>query len=116
MHLLLRTFYRIRNKQFRNIRVVKSHSIHSLIILQFCRAIKNYSLYQINETSSKSGYYFTNHGKITCRIEELHIQKPFLPISESSTISRKQKATGLSPGLPNEDHLLTLYYKNTNMS
>jgi len=55
----LRQSWQVRksNKKFGNIRVIS----HNLIFPQFCWAIESYLLYQINQTTSKSGYYFTNY-------------------------------------------------------
>jgi len=48
---------------FESIHVIKALDSHQLIILQFCWAIEDNILYQVNQTASKSGYYFTNYDK-----------------------------------------------------
>ena len=69
------------------------------IILKLFRAIKGFLLYQIKQTALISGYNFTSYGKFTNTrwIEELQARKPLSPILVSSSISRKQKATGFEP-------------------
>lgn len=59
-HSWSQTILRFFNKRIWNIHVIKAHSNHALIILQFCCAIQGYILSNINQTVSKLGYYITN--------------------------------------------------------
>jgi len=79
------------NKKSENVSVSKALNHHHLIILQFCWTIKGYIPYQINQTTFKSGYYFTNYGTLTgkCWTDKTQTWKRVLPISASCTISRK---------------------------
>ena len=50
-------------KKFKNISVSKALGSHEVTTLQLCWTTEDYILYQINQTTSKSGYYFTSYDK-----------------------------------------------------
>jgi len=80
------------NKQFKIFRVIIIICNHYFIVLKSFRAIKGSILYQVKQTTLKSGHNFTNYGKFTDTrwIEELQSRKPLSPIWVSSSISKKQ--------------------------
>jgi len=53
------------NKKFKIIRVNIIVRNHYFIILKLSQVIKDFILYQIKQTASKSGYNVTTYGKFT---------------------------------------------------
>jgi len=86
------------NKMFKIIRVIIILCNHHFILLKLFWAIKDFVLYQKNQTTLKSDYNFTSYRKFTDTswIEELQTRKPQSPIWASTSISRKQQVTGFS--------------------
>jgi|SRR6218665_3310805 len=87
------------NKKFKIFHVIIIIRNHYFITLKLFWAIKGFILYQIKQTALKSGFNCTTYGKLTetSGIEEFQKRKPLSPIWASSSVSRKQQATGFEP-------------------